>query len=234
MIIDRLTLRQRLTWLAHFWKALSQQHHREMAAVFRPYLPADGVVLDVGAHSGQFTKLLAAMVPQGRVHAFEPGSYPLSILRRVVAWRGLRNVSVHPWGLGEREETLTLRSPLKRSGSIGFGLSVVGAAAGDGRQSVSETVHIRRLDDVARELGLVRADLIKADIEGSELRMLMGAEETLRRFGPAIYLEVNDAALARRGDSAAALASYLKDLGYAPADGWDTFRPDADILFVRA
>lgn len=47
--LPHLTLRQRLTRLAHLWKALARQHHLELYAQFRPFIPTDGVVLDVGA-----------------------------------------------------------------------------------------------------------------------------------------------------------------------------------------
>jgi FkbM family methyltransferase len=231
-IADRLTWRQRATWLAHLWKAATQQHHGEMAAVFRPRLPRDGVVLDVGGHSGQFTKLFAGMVPDGQVHTFEPGSYALSLLRRVVAVRRLANVSVHPVGLGDVERELVLNVPVKRSGSVGFGLGFVGDASGVGRAMLKETIPIRRLDDVIDRLGLARVDLIKADIEGSELRMLVGAERTLRRFRPALFLEVSEEHLARHGDSVATLTEYLRGLGYRPQSGWSDAAVSGDVLFV--
>ena len=46
--VPRLTLRQRLTWLAHLWKVLARQHHLQLYPQFRPFIPTDGVVLDVG------------------------------------------------------------------------------------------------------------------------------------------------------------------------------------------
>ena len=44
----RLTPRQRASWLAHLFKAVTQQHHRELAPVLAPYIPADAVVLGTG------------------------------------------------------------------------------------------------------------------------------------------------------------------------------------------
>jgi FkbM family methyltransferase len=231
-IADSMTLRQKLTWCAHLWKAASQQHHREMRAVLGPYVPPDGVVFDVGAHSGQFTKLFARMVPHGHVHAFEPGSYALSLLQKVCALHRLRNITVHRCGLGDADATLRLNVPIKKSGSLGFGLSFIGDPAGRPGDIASEDIHIRRLDDIVAEAGITRADLIKADIEGSELRMLVGAKDTLRRLRPAIFVEVNEPSLARRGDSAEALAAFLKDLRYTPVGGWAAFEPPADFLFV--
>jgi FkbM family methyltransferase len=229
-----LSPRQRLTWLAHFWKAATQQHHKEMRQVFGPILPQDGVVFDVGAHSGQFAKLFAQMVPNGHVYAFEPGSYALSLLRPILRLKRLANVTVQECGLGDAEQELVLNMPKKRSGSYGFGLSFMGDASGEARALVSETVRVRGIDDVVAELGLERLDLIKADIEGSEMRMLAGAEATLRRYRPALFLEVSDSTLRRQGDSIAGLTEFLKGLGYAPQGGWRDEPVRGDVLFVAA
>jgi len=76
----RLIPRQRASWLAHVFKAATQQHHRELRALFAPHIPTDGVIVDVGAHAGQFSKLFAAMAPRGHVFAFEPSAYARSVM----------------------------------------------------------------------------------------------------------------------------------------------------------
>jgi hypothetical protein len=40
-------------FFAHLFKAVCKQHHRELLPLLRPLIPADAVVLDVGAHAGQ-------------------------------------------------------------------------------------------------------------------------------------------------------------------------------------
>ncbi len=228
----RLTLRQRLTWSAHLWKALVRRHHLEMLPQFRPFIPTDGVVLDVGAHAGQFTKLFAAMVPGGHVHAFEPGSYALSILRTVVSFRRLSNVTVHACGLGDTSQAGVLNVPIKESGSVGFGLSFVGDSQARERRALTEHIAIKRLDEVVMECGMTRVDFIKVDIEGSEMRMLAGARETLSRFSPALYIELVNGHLARRGDSIEKLTGYLGGLGYRPVGGPCT--QEGNQLFTRS
>ena len=224
--VRQLTLRQKWTWLAHWWKATTQQHHKELRPLFSPHLPPEGIAVDVGAHAGQFTKLFSGMCPQGHVYAFEPGSYALSLLRKATARRA--NVTIHPYGLGDVEGAATLNVPIKDSGSVGFGLSFVGDANAVPRKVMTETVNIRHLDDVVIEHAIPRVDFIKLDIEGFELRMLVGARETLKRFGPALFVEVTEHSLARCGDSAQTLSAYLQSLGYAPIGGWQE-----NVLFVR-
>jgi FkbM family methyltransferase len=198
-----LSPQARLSWCAHFWKAATQQHHREYRPLFRRFVPEDGVVCDVGAHAGQFIKLLSRMAPRGRVYAFEPGDYACSILRRVVAVPRLTNVEICPIDLGARAEAATLSVPIKRSGSMGFGLGHIGA---DPRASATESVPLTALDAFVHDRDLKRLDFIKADIEGWEMRMLAGGAGAIARFRPALMLEVLAAHLARQRHTGRGLA----------------------------
>ena len=77
--------RPSLRFFAHAAKAAFLRHHREMEPALRRLLPPDAVILDVGAHRGQFTKLFARLAPSGLVVAVEPGTYARAVLR-VALW----------------------------------------------------------------------------------------------------------------------------------------------------
>jgi FkbM family methyltransferase len=222
--------RARLTFWAHLFKAITRQHHRELIPILRPVLPRDGVVFDVGAHAGQMTKLFAIMAPQGKVFAFEPGAYALAILRPMLRLRGRGRISVEPIAFGAKPGTLTLSTPIKRSGSLGFGLSHLGQGA-EGGKVYSHEVTVETIDRYVAAKGLNRLDLIKADIEGWEMQLLLGAPETLARLRPVVFLEVVDSYLARAGDSRAALWAFMRERNYRPhrlAPGLPVFEPEAD------
>ncbi len=207
----QLTLRQRASWAAHVFKAVTQQHHAELRGLFAPVIPPDAVVLDVGAHAGQFSKLFASMAPFGHIYAFEPSAYARSIMRPALRLNRIRNVTLLPVGLGDSPGGLALHTPVKPSGSLGFGTAHLGQAAG---AHLDQDIVVTTLDVFAAEIGLPRLDLIKADIEGWELRALQGGEGVLRRFRPTLYLEVDDACLARAGSTPAGLFDWLGALGY--------------------
>jgi FkbM family methyltransferase len=218
--LSRLPLRARMTWTAHLFKACTRQHHGEMAPLVRRLKPPDGVVFDIGAHAGQFAKLFSRLVPQGHVYAFEPGGYALSILRRALAFNRIHNATILPFGFGDAEARLTLSMPVKPSGSCGFGTTHLGETKRD-RPFIDEEVRITTVDSVVAQLGLTRLDFIKADIEGWEMRMLVGARQTLERLKPALMIEITAPALARAGDTPKGLSDYLLGLGYSP------YMPDA-------
>jgi FkbM family methyltransferase len=203
-------------FFAHLFKAVFKQHHRALVPLLRQVIPRDGVVFDVGAHAGQFTKLFARLAPAGRIYALEPGSYARMILRAALRARRLGNVTILPLALGATSGVAVLTVPVKASGSYGFGL----AHLGDGEETAAEQeiVGLATLDDLAAALQLDRLDFIKADIEGYELRLIRGARATLQRFKPALLIELDPARLARAGDSLEMLWSELLALGYRPCE----------------
>ena len=146
--------------------------------------PGD-VVLDCGANMGMFSAMAGK---RGcRVHAFEPSQYIRDLyLDRNASLNG--DITVHPFALSERRETL--RFLLDRE-NIGSSVraedakeAVLAAAAPDD----FETVEAVSLDDYVRERGIERVDFIKADIEGSERMMLRGAKNILREFAPKLSI----------------------------------------------
>jgi FkbM family methyltransferase len=187
-----MNIARNIRWLAHCYKALCNRYHTELLSVLSPYLTQESVIIDIGAHSGQFSKLFSAMVPRGKVFGFEPGAYALSIFRLVVKWRGLRNVQIVPLGLSDAPSEQTLFMPIKRSGAFGFGLSsLMPLPSYDAQHTHKETIHLTTLDDFVREQNITRVDLIKIDIEGWELPALKGAKQTIETFRPVVMVEVD-------------------------------------------
>jgi FkbM family methyltransferase len=202
------------TYLAHAFKAVTKQHHGEMRPLMRSLVPRDAVVMDVGGHAGQFATLLARLAPDGLVYSFEPAAYARSLLMLAIRSNRIENVIVRAEALGDSPGEAALNVPVKKKGSVRFGLSHLGAPRAD--LALRETVPVTTIDRFASESGLRRLDFIKADIEGWEMRMLAGGEASIRRFRPTIMVELIDAHLARAGDSLAALWSMLVSWGFRP------------------
>lgn len=214
------------SFVAHLFKAATQQHHRALAPAIARFVPTAGVVFDVGAHAGQYAKLFACAAPDGRVYAFEPGSYARSILRTMLWLRRLGNITIVPVALGASCGVDVLNVPVKRRGSYGFGLSHLGQPQSRWPATAEELVATATIDVVAAALDLDRLDFIKADIEGWEMALLRGAEESLRRFRPTLLIELAAAHLARAGDRLDDAFAFLAGLGYAAFE----LSPDGKLL----
>jgi FkbM family methyltransferase len=86
------------------------------------------------------------------------------------------------------------------------------------------------VDDFVKQRVLEHVDFIKMDIEGSELKALHGAEQTIRRFRPKLAI-----AAYHKNDDLISLPIYLKslNLGYEFFLDHFTIHNEETILFAR-
>lgn len=168
-------------------------------------------IIDVGANIGMLTLPFARKASNGRVVSFEPDPSNRARLVEHLTLNGIRNVRVEAFGLGSEERTHRLYKVVGTNS--GMNRIVLGEPASE-RFAFNE-VHVARLDHLRPQLGLDRVDLIKIDVEGFEMEVLMGAEHTLREFRPTLYIELDDENLRENGSSAAELVGFLQARGYA-------------------
>lgn len=71
-----------------------------------------------------------------------------------------------------------------------------------------------RLDTMMAEHGWPPISLIKIDVQGAELRVLKGASKIIEKFSPAIYLELDNRALAASGLNSNSIIDFMKQYGY--------------------
>jgi len=156
----------------------------QTVALLDTLFSSGSVVLDVGANIGCTSILFGERAR--RVIAFEPSPTTFQYLHRNIGNARLRNVELHNLALGATAGTSQLTfAPSNRSG--GFVSDKTTTSAGH----VTESISVRRLDDIADELALDALDLIKLDVEGFEQSVLEGARATVARFRPAGAIELN-------------------------------------------
>lgn len=137
------------------------------------------VVLDVGANIGTHTVFFAQQVgPSGIVFAFEPQRVLFQILCGNVALNALTNVHTRQAAVGRQAGTVRFLAPdYTTTGNFG-GVSI-------DEHSHGEEAPLYPID----QLGLTACHLIKIDVEGMEGDVLTGAEQTIRRLRPVLYVE---------------------------------------------
>jgi len=177
----------------------------ETELVINEVRPGD-VVVDVGAHIGYYTLLLAALVgPKGRVFAFEPGPDNFALLCRNVELNGYANVELFNAAVADRRGRSRLYLSIDNAGDHRLHESP------ESRQSVE--VEVVALDDVLRDRGSI--DFVKIDVQGSEGGVLEGMAGLIAR-SPRIKMIVEfwPAGLARCGDIAARVLERLRRFGF--------------------
>jgi FkbM family methyltransferase len=177
-------------------------------------LPQGAVILDVGANLGlmtvQFARRLRAL--RGAVYAFEPVQANYAALVEVIEANGLGDVAVaERLALGDAEGHVRLSMATPRS----TGNAVITSESEEIPRAEPLGCRVTRLDTYAQERGLQRCDVIKADIEGFELKLLQGGEEFIRRHQPVIYGEFNSEHLQRLGGSFGQVAELVGAWGYS-------------------
>lgn len=134
--------------------------------------------VDVGANVGDYAGRLAQLCPH--VHAFEP----IPWLADALVTKMPGNVTVHRLALSDRSGTAELRIPTI-AGIEEHGLTTLE----DSNQLSGSVRHVpctlARLDDVVTE----PVGLIKVDVEGHELAVLLGAERILKQHRPVLLIE---------------------------------------------
>jgi FkbM family methyltransferase len=184
-----------------------------------PHLKPGDTVVDAGANIGAHTVPYAKAVGEtGRVLAFEPNLPAYFCL--AVNTRDLPQVQCGLCALGADFHTCSMVPNLN-----------AGASCLSGRQHGE--VDVFPLDALA----LTRCDFIKMDVEGFEPFLIRGAIQTLKKFHPLIFCELNDGALARYGFTKADIIKPLTDLGYRLeflSPDHNLQMPQIDVFFLPA
>jgi FkbM family methyltransferase len=146
------------------------------------------VVLDVGANTGLFALVAAAVNPKARVHAFEPVARIAALLQQNVALNPGFQIAVHRMAVGAGNDELPIHDP---GGDNCYSASL-DADFLVGAKKDSYLVPVVAVDRFAEDQRLTAMDLVKIDVEGYEEPALSGMMGSIERFRPVIVLEVID------------------------------------------
>lgn len=213
--------------------ATSRQLHHDLQRI----IPANSVILDVGANRGQFAEEVLQVLPGVRIYSFEP--------------------------VPEAYDKLTLLSekhpqvmPVKRAVSLRAGQSTFFVTASDVGSSLLEplsnqpsqwltldkqiSVETIRLDNFIEKesLALGGVSLLKSDAQGSDLDVILSMGDFLNpQFLQSILVEINFTKFYHGQQSYYDIFSALDSAGYRmawmyPHRAHDEWLWWADILFI--
>lgn len=169
------------------------------------------VVVDVGAHIGFYTCMCGKLVgPEGRVIAIEPEPYNLEYLKMNIYLNNLSNVTLHECVVTDEVGTRN-NLYLDPTGTTPGMNQLWEPTNGDGEcVSVSGTT----IDDLCRDYPKV--NFIKLDIQGSEYKAIVGAQDVIRRSpNVSMLVECSENDLVKMGTSGKGLLGLLFRLGFA-------------------
>jgi FkbM family methyltransferase len=172
----------------------------------------DGIVIDIGANLGSYVVPLAKRNPHLQFEAFEPQRIVYYQLCANTFLNRLSNVYTHNVGLSNEQRVTSYVLPNYAEEtnigafSIDFDTRMKDYEVKS--EGVTERMIIIPLDSMQYE----KVRLIKIDVEGHELSVLLGAEHTLREnnYPPIIF----EAWTWKFPEKRQALFSHLESLGY--------------------
>lgn len=142
-------------------------------------------VLDIGANIGLTALAFSSLCPNGTVVAIEPGRKAFHYLEENVRANSVSNVRAFNFAAGAENGFVQLYVDDSNLATA----FVIGNSTSNGASDTS--VPMYRIDDAFPDFAIDRVDVIKIDVEGYELEALGGAGETLRKFSPLVYMEMN-------------------------------------------
>lgn len=223
----------------HIYKQISQscnfyeidllEYIHRLKPYFKSKQTDKNIVVDVGANIGNHSIYFGSFIAD-HVIAIEPNPDILDTLRRNLSLN-IDNYTLCEYAVGEKKGSGSIEVPANMGENIG--------AAKINLKDNKGAIEISTLDSVLsslnKDLGsMISVSLIKIDVEGMELQVLKGAEQTILEYKPHIFAE------AATNEELKKIFNYLQPLGYRKLPGhWAatpvyhfSYKPDLPLIIA--
>lgn len=180
--------------------------------------PGD-ILVDVGAKIGFYSLAFCNMIGKtGHVYSFEPTPDSFNILKKNKSINQIDNLTI------EQKAVSNIRGSRILEISKFSGLNRINDYA-----SVGIKVESIKLDDYFKDIQKI--SLIKIDVEGHELEVLLGATKILNLFKPKILFEYNTKLFEKNNSRQILL--FLQEMGYHFYDLEQNENLERDISYFK-
>ena len=143
--------------------------------IVKKYVHEGDIVIDIGAHVGYYTLLMAQLVGKnGKVYSFEPDPVNFQLLKKSVEINGFENVVL----IQKAVSNITDKVKLFLGDNDSAINRIYDAKLGDAKESID--VESIRIDEYFKENDEL-VNFIKIDSEGSEVKIINGMKQFLSR-----------------------------------------------------
>ena len=172
------------------------------------FVSKDDVAIDIGAHFGFFTLLMADLVgPKGEVHSFEPIPNTFKVLEKNVD--NFKNIQINKNAIWQFNEILYLNDYGLNSSAFNSYRESRGL---DKKRMNRVKVNAINLDEYIKNKK-INPRFIKIDAESTEYEVLLGMDFILKKIKPIICLEIGDLGVAGAKNSKNVI-EYILNYGY--------------------
>lgn len=135
-------------------------------------------IIDAGACSGDSALILSELTDRN-VYAFEPVSSNYENMLKTIELNDVKNIIPEKKGLASEIKTENIYI-FENASSLKYNPS---------NTNNVENIEITTIDDYVKQNNL-QVGLIKSDIEGMEMELLKGANETIKQFKPTLLISI--------------------------------------------
>ncbi|MFN7045870.1 MAG: FkbM family methyltransferase [Flavobacterium sp.] len=169
------------------------------------FVQPNDVVLDIGVNIGFYLLNFAKKANQGKVYGFEPNPTVFEFAKKNCELNELQHVKLNNIGLGHVASSFQMA---QINDNLGMNKIVSESTSG------SFTVQVQRLDDFVNQENIAKVDVMKIDVEGFEMNVLLGAEEVIEKHKPFLFIEIDEANLNGNKASFQMMSAWLVNKGY--------------------
>ncbi|MDO9000950.1 MAG: FkbM family methyltransferase [Bacteroidota bacterium] len=181
-------------------------YEKEVVDIFYEYAEKSKVIYDIGANIGYYTLIASkAANDNSKVYAFEPFPENVIALKKNIEVNNNSNIMVLEFAISNK---------IGRASFSNSDNNVANTLCEDSptfKNNKSIEVRTITIDDLILNNTIEVPDLIKMDVEGTELEALIGAEETLKKYHPVIFLSTHNCHVPGIHKKC---IDYLENLGY--------------------
>jgi FkbM family methyltransferase len=192
----------------------------DMVSRLMSYMP-EGTFLDIGANLGWYSLNVRKQYPSAQIYAFEAVPNIFKRLKKNLEWNKIEDIYCIDRGVFKENTTLPFYFDCVETSSSSM------ADLREHPETERVDCKVGRLDDLVQEYHIASVDFIKCDVEGSELFVYQGGQESIRQHKPVIFSEM--------------LRKWSAKFGYHPNDiidllqgmGYECFVTDEDTTLKK-
>lgn len=152
------------------------------------YIPSSAIILDIGANIGNHSLYWAKKRMAQKIYSFEPMLSTYQTLLKNIQINHLDDIIIPlNIGLSDTESCAELNTYIISNPELKFSIDYIGSASLS--KSDNGEMKLNALDQLLFISDLERIDFVKIDVEGFEHNVLKGAEITLKKYKPIVFIE---------------------------------------------
>jgi FkbM family methyltransferase len=149
---------------------------------------SEPIIFDIGANIGTFTTWMAKAFPQGKIYSFEPQREVFQMLCGNAAINNFYNVYTYNIALGKENTKIEFEEPnYFKNNDFGTFSLIENVITEKTKNKI--VVPIQTLDSFLEYYNIPKVHLLKIDVEGMDLDVLIGGSNTIKKHFPIIFIE---------------------------------------------